>query len=216
MTARLRSLSRAKEGEFSLLVNLNGKRLILASGSPRRSQLLKLIGLDFEVIDSKVNERDEEYTIPEVRVLELAQKKAQKVAENITDGIIIGADTIVVLDNEILGKPDSATAAQKMLRQLSGQTHRVYTGFALIERPAGTILSDYEQTQVTFREIADDEIAHYVATESPLDKAGAYGIQDQSAVFVSRIDGCFYNVMGFPLAKFYWRLQSFLKSNDLK
>ncbi|HEX9652136.1 MAG TPA: Maf family protein [bacterium] len=216
MTARLRSLSRAKEGEFSLLVNLNGKRLILASGSPRRSQLLKLIGLDFEVIDSKVNERDEEYTIPEVHVLELAQKKAQKVAENITDGIIIGADTIVVLDNEILGKPDSATAAQKMLRQLSGQTHRVYTGFALIERPSGTILSDYEQTQVTFREIADDEIAHYVATESPLDKAGAYGIQDQSAVFVSRIDGCFYNVMGFPLAKFYWRLQSFLKSNDLK
>lgn len=195
------------------MIDLKGKPLILASSSPRRAQLLNLIGFDFKIINSQLNERDEIYTIPEVHVLELAQKKAQKVAENINDGIVVGADTIVVLNGEILGKPISEKDAYKMLRQLSGKTHTVYTGIALVDKPSGNMLSDYERTEVTFREITDDEIARYVATQSPLDKAGAYGIQDQSAVFVTRINGCFYNVMGFPLAKFYLRLQSFLKSN---
>jgi septum formation protein len=192
------------------VISLNGKRLILASSSPRRAQLLKLIGLEFEVVASQLNEDEEIYTIPEVHVLELAQKKALKVAETIDDGVVVGADTIVVLEGEILGKPASAREAHKMLRQLSGKTHTVYTGFALVERPSGNMLSDYERTQVTFRELTEEEIARYVNTESPLDKAGAYGIQDQSAVFVTRVHGCFYNVMGFPLAKFYTRLQSFI------
>lgn len=192
------------------MISLNGKRLILASSSPRRAQLLKLIGLEFEVVASQLNEDEEIYTIPEVHVLELAQKKALKVAETIDDGVVVGADTIVVLEGEILGKPASAREAHKMLRQLSGKTHTVYTGFALVERPSGNMLSDYERTQVTFRELTEEEIARYVNTESPLDKAGAYGIQDQSAVFVTRVHGCFYNVMGFPLAKFYTRLQSFI------
>jgi len=195
------------------VVNLNGKKLILASASPRRAQLLKLIGMEFEIIDSKMNERDESYIIPEVHVLELAQKKAQKVAENISNGVVVGADTIVVLNGEILGKPASSKEAHAMLRKLSGRTHIVYTGIALVDKPSGKMLSDYERTQVTFRDLGDEEIARYVATESPMDKAGAYGIQDQSAVFVTAISGCFYNVMGFPLAKFYARLQSFLISN---
>lgn len=195
------------------MINLNGKRLILASTSPRRAQLLKLIGMEFEIVGSKLNEDDEVYTMPEVHVLELAQKKALKVAENISDALIVGADTIVALDGEILGKPVSAKEAHAMLRKLSGRTHMVYTGIALVDQPSGKVASDYERTQVTFRNLSDDEIARYVATKSPMDKAGAYGIQDQSAVFVTAINGCFYNVMGFPLAKFYLRLQSFLESN---
>ncbi len=192
------------------MINLNGKRLILASSSPRRAQLLKLIGLEFEIIDSKLNERDEVYTVPEVQVLELAEKKARKVAENISDGIIVGADTIVVLNNQMLGKPQTTNEARAMLRKLSGKTHTVYTGLAIIDKPSENIISDYERTLVTFRALNDREIAQYVQTRSPMDKAGAYGIQDQSAVFVTKIDGCFYNVMGFPLAKFYQTLQTFL------
>ncbi len=192
------------------MIDLNGKRLILASSSPRRAQLLKLIGLEFEIIESKLNERDEVYTVPEVHVLELAEKKARKVAENISDAIIVGADTIVVLNNQMLGKPQTTNEARAMLRKLSGKTHTVYTGLAIIDKPSENVISDYERTRVTFRELNDQEIEQYVQTQSPMDKAGAYGIQDQSAVFVTKIDGCFYNVMGFPLAKFYQTLQTFL------
>lgn len=190
------------------LLNLNGKRIILASLSPRRAQLLKLLGLQFEVIDSKVDEDKEIYTIPEVHVLELARKKALKVAENIKDGLIIGADTVVVLNNKIYNKPGNAKEAKQMLSELSGNTHVVYTGFAIVEKPSGALVSEYERTQVHFRDLNEDEIEHYVQTEAPMDKAGAYGIQDRSAVFVDRIDGCFYNVVGFPLTKFYRTLKS--------
>jgi septum formation protein len=195
--------------------NLNSKRLILASSSPRRAQLLKLIGLEFEIIDSKFNERDEVYTIPEVHVLELAEKKARKVAENINDAIIVGADTIVVLNNHMLGKPRTANEAREMLRTLSGKTHTVYTGLAIVDKPSEEMVSDYQRTRVTFRELNDREIEQYVKTKNPMDKAGAYGIQDQSAVFVSKIEGCFYNVMGFPLAKFYQTLQTFLQRSAM-
>lgn len=191
------------------LLNLNGKKVVLASLSPRRAQLLELIGLQFEVIDSKLDENKENYAIPEVQVLELAQKKALKVAENVEDGLIIGADTIVVLNNKIYGKPGNANEAKRMLSELSGNTHVVYTGFAIVEQPGGYMVSDYERTRVHFRELNEEEIEHYIQRESPLDKAGAYGIQDQSAIFVDKIDGCFYNVVGFPLTKFYRTLKSF-------
>lgn len=194
------------------LLNLDGKKLILASSSPRRSTLLKLVGFDFEVIASELAEGDEEYTVPEVHVLELSRKKALKVAENIKDGLIIGADTIVVLDDTILGKPANSKHAKEMLRQLSGQTHIVYTGFTIVEKPPGNIVSDYEKTEVSFRELEAEEIEQYVKTESSLDKAGAYGIQDHGALFVSKVNGCFYNVMGFPVTKFYKTLRSFLEA----
>lgn len=190
-------------------LDLNGRKLILASVSPRRANLLRMIGLDFEVVDSQLDERNETYSIPEVHVLELAQKKALKVAENIKNGLIVGADTIVVLNNQILGKPSDAKEAKQILRQLSGNTHTVYTGFALIEQPSGDIVSEYERTHVSFREIEAEEIDRYIRSGSPLDKAGAYGIQDQGAIFIDRIDGCFYNVMGLPIAKFYRTLNNF-------
>ncbi|RMF64011.1 MAG: septum formation inhibitor Maf [Calditrichaeota bacterium] len=192
------------------MIDLDGKRLILASASPRRADLLKLVGLSFDVVESDLDENEETYTVPEVHVLELSQKKARKVAEDIKDGLVVGADTIVVLDGQILGKPRDAEEAKDMLRLLSGKIHTVYTGFSVVDKPSGEAVSEYERTRVTFRELTDAEIADYVASDQPLDKAGAYGIQDRSALFVERIDGCFYNVMGFPLTRFYCTLQKFL------
>ncbi len=192
--------------------NLKGIRVILASASPRRAQLLKLIGLDFEIIPSEIQENHELFAIPEVHVLEWSQKKAMNVAEKVDEGLIIGADTIVVLNNKILGKPGNENEAKQMLRELSGQTHIVYTGFALIHKPSGEIINDYDKTFVTFRTLQDSEIEAYVKTGHPMDKAGAYGIQDESAVFAEKIEGCFYNVVGFPLTKFYLSLKKFLQA----
>jgi len=196
------------EGSF---LNLDGKKLILASASPRRENLLKMIGFDFEMVDSQVDEQSEVYTIPEVHVLELAQKKALKVAEKINSGLIIGADTIVVLNNQILGKPKDAKQAKEILRQLSDRTHTVYTGFAIVEKPSGEMVSEFEKTLVSFRKLEDEEIVRYIQSGSPLDKAGGYGIQDQGALFVEKIDGCFYNVMGLPVTKLYQALGKFIR-----
>lgn len=192
------------------LIGLDGKKLILASASPRRASLMKLVGFDFEVQHSPFREGGETYTIPEVHVLEVSQKKAEAVAENKDDGLVIGADTIVVLRDDILGKPADAADACDMLRRLSGKSHTVFTGFALVDRPSGRMVSEYEKTEVTFRQLSDTEIEQYVETGSPLDKAGAYGIQDESALFVTAIHGCYYNVMGFPISRFYVTLRSFL------
>ncbi|NIR49679.1 septum formation inhibitor Maf [candidate division KSB1 bacterium] len=192
------------------MLELNGKKLILASSSPRRAQLLKLLGLDFEVIESNFDEENDAYTIPEVHVLELAHKKASKVAEDIKDGLIVGADTIVVLEDQMLGKPTNKDQAKRMLQTLSGKPHLVYTGFAIIDSASGKAVSHFEKTEVFFRELSESEIDRYVETDNPMDKAGAYGIQDQSAIFVTKVDGCFYNVVGFPVTKFYIALQAFL------
>ena len=121
-------------------------------------------------------------------------------------GLIIGADTIVVLNNQILGKPKDAKQAKKILQQLSGKTHTVYTGFAVVEKPSGAVLSEFVKTLVSFRRLADEEIDRYIQSGSPFDKAGGYGIQDQGALFVEKIDGCFYNVMGLPVTKLYQAL----------
>jgi len=196
------------------VLDLNGRRIILASASPRRAQLLKLIGLEFEVVQSNCDESGESYTFPEVQVLELSERKASMVAEQVEDGLIVGVDTVVALGDKIFGKPKDKSAAQEMLRQLSGQTHTVYTGFTLIDQPSGWLHSDYERTEVVFRKIDDAEISRYVETESPLDKAGAYGIQDKSAVFVRKVNGCFYNVVGLPVTKFYVALRDFLASRN--
>lgn len=188
-------------------LNLNGRKLILASTSPRRADLLKMLGLKFEIIESKLDESEESFTVPEVYVLELARKKALKVAGNIRDALIIAADTIVVLDGKILGKPIDSQEARTLLSQLSGRTHTVYTGFAVVEKPSGRILNEYAKTKVSFRKIDDNEIECYVKSEKPLDKAGAYGIQDEGALFVDSIEGCFYNVMGLPLTRVYRALR---------
>lgn len=185
------------------------KPLILASKSPRRSELLKLIGLSFKVIPGEIDERSLYDPIPDHHVQRLAAKKARQVGETQENAIIIGADTIVVIDGDILGKPENDTEARNMLKKLSGQTHEVFTGFALLDRPGDHILTSYDRTSVTFRDLSDGEIEQYIQTGSPLDKAGAYGIQDQSAIFVKKIEGCFYNVVGLPLTRLYCSLFEF-------
>jgi len=191
------------------------KPLVLASSSPRRAQLLRLIDLPFTVCPSSIAENGVAHLAPEEQAVDLAKRKTQAVASIFTWGIVAGADTIVELDGRIFGKPVDADEASEMLRRLSGRTHNVYTGIALMDCPTGRQVSDFSCTRVTFRALDEDEIAAYVATGSPMDKAGAYGIQDLSAIFAEKIDGCFYNVMGFPLTKFYLMLRDFIAKPGL-
>lgn len=186
------------------------KPLVLASSSPRRISLLKQIGLTVTVRPSHVAEVFDEKKSPAENAAALALQKALEISRTVPEGIIVGADTIVVVDGLLLAKPETAAEAIGMLELLAGRTHRVVTGFALVDRPSGRFLTDVEVTEVTFRPLPREEIEEYVAGGSPMDKAGAYGIQDDyGAVFVTRIEGCFYNVVGFPLARFYMRLLEF-------
>lgn len=190
------------------------KKFILASRSPRRAHLLGQIGLTFSVRESNVDETIDEKRTPAENVKALSLQKAFAVASRVTSGIIIGADTIVVLGKEILGKPETPKEAVSMLRKLSGRTHTVFTGFALVDVKSKRAFVDYEKTKVRFRKLDEKEIREYVRSGSPFDKAGAYGIQDEyGAVFVQRIEGCFYTVVGFPLTKFYIAVQKFLRSS---
>ncbi len=186
------------------------KPIVLASRSPRRISLLHQIGIRPTVVPSHVPEELDASLSPSENAMQLALRKAREIAVQFDEAIVIGADTIVVLDGMLLGKPVNEPDAGRMLRLLSGRTHEVVTGFALVDSPSGAHVSEYESTFVRFRELPPEEIAEYIASGSPLDKAGAYGIQDDyGAVFVTRIEGCFYNVMGFPLSKFYSTLQNF-------
>jgi septum formation protein len=190
------------------------RKIILASHSPRRAHLLKQIGIPFTVMGSDVPEDVDAPTDPEAHVLTLSRRKAEWAAERIREGVVLGVDTIVVLDGSILGKPDGAEMAVRTLRRLSGRWHRVFSGMTLIKVDRGVnnhlagnlrevrSTSDFSVTQVKMRTISEEEIARYVATGEPLDKAGAYGIQGKGAVFVERIEGCFYNVVGLPISRF--------------
>ena len=186
------------------------KPLVLASRSPRRVILLRQIGFEPMVIPSDASEEFDSSLSPSENALLLAQRKAVDVAGKVEDAFVIGADTIVAIDGRMLGKPADAAEAVRMLEMLSGRTHTVHTGFALVDCPSGKSVADVESTRVTFRKLPVSEIEEYVAGGSPMDKAGAYGIQDDyGAVFVTRIEGCFYNVVGFPLTKFYTALTAF-------
>ena len=186
-------------------------RLILASGSPRRADLLRQIGLEFEVIPSDIDEDEISGDSPQQRALNAALAKALDVARKVGEGIVIGADTIVVLEGRILGKPSGPQEAIRMLTLLSGKTHRVITGVALVDASSMKVESWVESTYVTFRELSPDEVIEYVETGIPLDKAGAYGIQDKAAAFVKRIEGCYFNVVGLPLATLIERLRKKMK-----
>ena len=189
------------------------RHIILASRSPRRAQLLTQIGLRFAIEESCVDETMHDHQSPEDVVKTLALEKARDVARHHSDAVVIGSDTIVVLDGVKLGKPVDEAEAVQMLARLSGRTHTVYTGFASVDSLTKKEYIDHESTAVRFRTLRDDEIRAYVAGGSPMDKAGAYGIQDDfGAVFIERIEGCYYTVVGFPLAKFYVAMESFLKS----
>ena len=174
-------------------------QLILASASPRRAELLRQIGIPFRRVVSGVDEDLQDPADPEEHVRELSRRKAEDVAGPLSSGIVLGADTVVVLDEHILGKPADEKEAAEMLAMLSGRTHQVYTGLTLIDAGSRASVSHVEVTEVTFRKLAEDEIAAYAATGEPLDKAGAYGIQGKGALLVSGIRGCYFNVVGLPL-----------------
>ena len=187
------------------------KPLILASQSPRRKYLLKQIGMKFRIIPSRVAEVFLSRQSPGENAQRIALEKATDVAARLRRGIVIGADTLVVLDHHVLGKPKSKDDAKRMLRLLSGREHSVYTGFALKDVETGKQIAGVEETKVRFRKLTEKEITDYVNSGSPMDKAGSYGIQDDvGAVFIERVNGCFYNVVGFPLARFYSTLQRFV------
>jgi septum formation protein len=180
--------------------------LILASSSPRRRELLRQAGFDFTVESADINEDPQPGEAPAKYVQRLAVEKAQAVWErhkgedDSDDPItVLGADTTVVLDGEILGKPGNHGEARTMLEKLAGRTHQVMTGIAAIMRNA--IVSDVEITQVFFDLIDEEELAHYIASGEPLDKAGAYGIQGYAARWIPRVEGCYFNVMGLPISR---------------
>lgn len=181
--------------------------IYLASQSPRRKILLQQLGLKFESFSFDLEEEFVENQSPIKTVKRLALEK-MRIAETIkNDGIIITADTIVVLNKQIIGKPKNKKNAKELLTKLSNNKHYVYTGFALKNLVTNSEIVDYEKTEVTFRKLTSSEISDYIESGSPLDKAGAYGIQDDfGAVFVSKINGCYYNVVGLPLSKVYSKL----------
>ena len=174
--------------------------LILASASPRRRELLTQVGVSFEIEVSDVEEVLDDSLSPELQVQSLALQKARAVAGQRKAGLVLGADTVVVDNNVLLGKPRSTEEAVAMLRSLSGKWHQVMTAVALVD--AGDtqhIWTSVEITNVKFRDLTEDDIAAYVATGESMDKAGAYGIQGYGALLVERIEGCYNNVVGLPL-----------------
>lgn len=185
--------------------------IYLASKSPRRRKLLKQIGLNFKSFSVDLDEEilDGEHPIQTVK--RLAQHKSLLALKKVKKGILITADTIVVLNNQIIGKPKDKEDAYQILRKLSGKTHYVYTGFAIMNTINNKKVVDYEKTEVTFNRLTQKEIKDYIASGSPMDKAGAYGIQDDfGAVFIKSINGCYYNVVGMPLSKLYKSLLEIL------
>ncbi|HYA88777.1 MAG TPA: Maf family protein [Nitrospirota bacterium] len=174
--------------------------IILASNSPRRSELLRQIGLSFVTAPSAVDEQVQAGESPESYAVRVALDKARAAAARAGSGVIIAADTIVVLGDRILGKPADRHDAELMLSLLSGRMHVVITGLAVIDASQGKTVTGTSLTRVWFRNLSQDEIASYVMSGEPLDKAGAYGIQGKGALFVDKIEGCYFNVVGLPLS----------------
>lgn len=178
-------------------------KLVLASKSPRRSEILKNAGIDFTVRTADADETIPEGTKPSDAVVFLAARKAMAVPRE-ADEVVIGADTVVVLDDKILGKPVDKSDAFDMIKSLSGRVHSVFTGVCAV---GGTgTMTFYEETKVKFLPLTDEEISDYVNTDEPYDKAGAYGIQGLASKFISGIDGDYFNVVGLPVSKIYEKI----------
>ena len=177
------------------------RRLILASKSPRRRYLLEQAGLEFEVIPSDIDESSVSLDTPESYVRQLAKAKADEIAHRFPERWVIGADTIVFIDQKILGKPDGKTAAREMLHRLSGQTHQVFTGFTICCRRFNKFHTEAVCTDVTFKALSPGEIEWYIDTDEPFDKAGAYAIQGLGTFLVKSIRGSYTNVVGLPVCE---------------
>ncbi len=184
-------------------------KIILASNSPRRKELLKYITDDFSVYVSNVDEEYDINLLPHEIVMYLSKQKALPVSNKFPNDLVIGSDTIVSLDKEILGKPQNKDDAYQMLKKLSNNTHQVITGVSLIYN--NTVDSFYSTTDVTFYELSDEEIYAYINTQEPFDKAGAYGIQGYASKFVKEIKGDYFTVMGLPVGKLYQKIKKIIK-----
>jgi septum formation protein len=180
-------------------MSVHASRVILASASPRRRQLLLLVGINHEVRPADVDETQLPGEAPDAHAERLARAKAHAIAEHEPGAVVIAADTIVVVDGDVLGKPRDGHDARAMLRRLSGRTHTVLTAVAVAR--ATRTESALESVAVTFRALSDDEIDAYIATGEPMDKAGAYGIQGFGATIVERVDGDYFSVMGLGLRR---------------
>lgn len=183
-------------------------RIILASQSPRRRELLERMGITkFDIIPAKGEEIADPALSPQALVEGLSRQKADEVAAQFPDALVIAADTVVAIDGKVLGKPSSPEHAIEMLTNLSGRAHHVYTGFTV--RCGQTVVTAHEDTTVNFRQLTAQEISSYVATGEPMDKAGAYGIQGFGCVLVSGIQGDYYNVVGLPVCRLFQVLEQF-------
>jgi septum formation protein len=185
------------------------RRIILASESPRRKELLKSTGLRFEVASGDVEEDLALGLPPHELARHLSEQKANSVAGEYPDAVIIAADTFIVLEGSVLGKPHTGDEARRMLGALSGRAHSVITGFTILDTKSGKMRSGSEETRVWFRELTDRQIDDYVGTGEPLDKAGAYAIQEQGAALVEKIEGDYQNVVGLPLSALREGLRQF-------
>jgi septum formation protein len=174
--------------------------LILASASPRRQELLRVLGIEFDVIPSDVDEEFLNGETPRNHVLRLAREKSTSVSHDNPAAWVLGADTVVVIEDEVLGKPETQKEARSMLAKLSGRSHHVLTGFSIV-KDGRLLIHDVIESTVMFKEIHEDEIEWYVSTKEPYDKAGGYAVQGMAAFFVKEIHGSYANVVGLPLTE---------------
>ncbi len=191
------------------------KKLILASSSPRRQQILKMVKLNFDVIPSFIDENYEKSLKPKQIVEDLSIKKATTISKKFPNSYVIGADTIVCIKDKILNKPKNQQEAYEMLSFLSNRKHIVLTGVCLITEKNNILFNFIEKSDVYFYKLDEKSILDYIKTNSPYDKSGSYGIQDYSACFVKKIDGCYYNIVGFPISKFLNILKTFPNINSI-
>jgi len=195
---------------LSLLKNIDQFDIILASQSPRRYELLKMIGLNFKVRPSHAEEILRDDLSPVDYTISNARKKGQSIAQISPESLVISADTIVVHKGDILEKPEDEAHARDILKRLSASTHEVVTGFGLTLLSKNMSVFDHEVTKVTFRNLSQYDISAYINTGEPFDKAGGYGAQGEGSLLIKRVEGCFFNVVGLPLSRFFVTLDKFL------
>ncbi len=183
------------------------RKIILASTSPRRKELAGQMGLEFEVIPSNYEENMNQNLSSKELAKTLAYGKAKEVATRVNKGIVIGIDTFVVLEGKKMGKPKNKEEAFLMLKKTSGKTQKVYSGVAMIDCENGKELKDCAITELKFRKMSDEEIKKYIETGEPMDKAGAYAVQGLSSIFIEKINGCYHNIVGFPIYTIYKNLK---------
>jgi septum formation protein len=178
---------------------MDSMNLVLASQSPRRKELLSILGLPFTIIPASIQEIPLPGETPEIFVVRAAREKGMEVASRVTQSVILSADTVVTIDGEILGKPQDEEDATRMLRKLSGRDHWVYTAVSIVNQVRQETLDGLDRTRVWFHSLSDEQIRDYIHRENVFDKAGAYAIQGYAGVYIPKIEGNYFNVMGLPL-----------------